>query len=103
MTLKKIMASDVQDLFFNLDDFAETHEVEGAEIDIVIDRDELQKKKIELGITEGDILFYARKDDLPKRKSPGAFINLDGREYILVDWVENLGVSCLTLKQNRSV
>ena len=102
MTLKEQIAADVQGLFFKHEDFAETHEVEGRKIDAMIDNDELEKRKAELGIAEGDILIYARTEDLPQRKAPGSFINLDGREYILSDWTDNMGVTSLTLSQNRS-
>ena len=42
-SLKDLIASDVDLVFFQLDDFAETHRVEGKEISIVIDNDQLAK------------------------------------------------------------
>lgn len=105
MTLKEMMAGDVSDLFFVLDDFGEKHEAEGEDIDVVIDNDELLKLKTgtEIGLSEADILFFARSGDLPKRKAPGSSFNFDGRECLVVDWIENTGVSCILLKQNRSM
>ena len=105
MTLKEMMAGDVADLFFMLDDFGEKHEVEGEEIDIVIDNDELLKLKTgaEIGLTEADLLIYARSADLPSRKAPGSVLNFDGRECQVVDWIENTGVGCILLKQNRTI
>lgn len=105
MTLKELMAGDVTDLFFMLSDFGETHEVEGKSIDIVIDNDELLKLKTgtEIGLGEADLLIYARSEDTPDRKAPGSLINFDGRECQVVDWVENTGVSCILLKQNRTI
>ncbi|MBD5469214.1 MAG: sugar ABC transporter ATP-binding protein [Lachnospiraceae bacterium] len=105
MTLKEQVAGDVADLFFMLSDFGETHEIEGEEIDIVVDNDELLKLKTgtEIGLSEADILIYARSAELPKRKAPGSHINYDGRECLVVDWIENTGVACILLKQNRTI
>lgn len=104
-TLKELMAGDVADLFFMLADFGETHEVEGRMIDIVIDNDELLKLKTgtEIGLSDANMLIYARTADMPDRKAPGSLINLDGRECQVIDWIENTGVSCVALKQNITI
>ena len=106
MTLKELMAGDVADLFFMLTDFGETHEVEGADIDVIVDNDELLKLKNgnDIGLSEADLLIYARSADIPGgRKTPGSLLNFDGRENIVVDWIENTGVSCILLKQNQTM
>ena len=102
MTLKEQMAGDVADLFFMLDDFGETHRVEGKRIDIVVDNDELVKLKTGqiVGTAAADLLFYARTSELPEKKAPGSNINYDGRECLVEDWVENSGVSCVLHRQN---
>jgi len=92
-------------VFFQLDDFAETHRVEGKEISIVIDNDQLVKMKQGqvLGVAEADMLIFARVADLPKRKAPGSLLNVDGREFVVNDWTENKGVAQISLRQNRTV
>ena len=97
MTLKEQMAGDVADLFFMLKDFGETHKIEGKPVDIVVDNDELVKLKT------GQIVGTSEAGDLPERKAPGSFLNYDRRECIIIDWVENAGVSCILLHQNRTV
>lgn len=103
--LKDLIASDVDLVFFQLDDFAETHRVEGKEISIVIDNDQLVKMKQGqvLGVAEADTLIFARSADLPKRKAPGSLLNVDGREFVVNDWTENKGVAQISLRQNRTV
>ena len=104
-SLKDLIASDVDLVFFQLDDFAETHRVEGKAISIVIDNDQLVKMKQGqvLGVAEADMLIFARSVDLPKRKAPGSLLNVDGREYVVNDWTENKGVAQISLRQNRTV
>ena len=103
MTLKEMMAGDVADLFFMLEDFGEEHKVEGTTIQCVPDADALQSlKTTTLGLAEATLLIYARVADLPKRKAPGSFINYDGREMLVVDWSENTGDAAIALKQNAT-
>ena len=66
-TLKELIASDVDLIFMQLDDFGETHRVEGEEIVIVIDNDTLATMKNGniLDVAESDMLF------LPNRRSAG--------------------------------
>lgn len=105
MTLREMIAGDVSDLFFMLEDFGEKHEIEEKDADIVIDNDELLKLKTgtEIGLAEADVLFYARSEEMPKRKAPGSSMNFDGKECLVVDWIENMGVSCILIKQNRGM
>lgn len=103
--LKDIIASDIETVFFNLDDFAEEHFVEGKKIKIVIDNDELTKMKQgqTLGIGEADLMFFVKKKDLPKKRMPGSLLNIDNREYIVVECIENKDVMQYALRQNRSI
>ena len=103
-SLKDMIESDVDLVFFQLNDFAETRRVEGKEISVVIDNDQLVKMKQgqDLGVAKADMLIYARSVDLPKRKAPGSLLNMDGREYIVDDWTENKGVTQISLRQNRT-
>ena len=104
-SLRELIALDNQNVFFELEDFAEVHRVEGREISIVIDNDHLEKLQAgqNLGIAESDMLIFARSEDLPPRRAPGSLINIDGREYLVDNWSDNKGVSQLTLRQNRTV
>ena len=89
----------------DLDHFAETHTVEGKEIKVVFDDDKLVERQggAELGVAEADLLMFAKAADLPPRKAPGSAINIDGREYIIDDWKEDMGLATVALRQNRSI
>lgn len=104
-TLKDLIAADVDRVFFELDDFAELHRIEGKEVRVVIDNDQLEKMKQGqiLGVAESDMLIFARTADMPKRKAPGSLLNVDGRELVVDEWTENKGVTQIALRQNRTV
>lgn len=88
-----------------LNDFGEIHRVEGEEIVIVIDDNSLttMKNGNVLDIAESDMLFFARTESLPGKKAPGSAINIDGRECIVDLWIENLGITQITLHHTRMI
>ena len=104
-TLKELIASDIDLIFMQLDDFGETHRVEGEEIVIVIDNDTLATMKNGniLDVAESDMLFFAKTEDLPVKKAPGSAINIDGRECTVDLWTENLGISQVTVHHARMI
>lgn len=104
-TLKDLIASDIDLVFMQLDDFGEIHRVEGEEITIVIDNDTLaaMKNGSILDVAESDMLIFAKTEDLPGKKAPGSAINIDGRECTVDLWTENLGITQITLHHSRMI
>ena len=98
------IAYDLGAVFLNLNEFAETHRVEGAEIPVVVDNDQLNKLKKGqiLGLVEADMLLMGKKGDFPSYLSPGTLINVDGREMIVANSGEDMGLIELALRQNRT-
>lgn len=91
-------------VFINPAEFGEIHMVEGKETEIVIDDDRLTELKAgaDIGIADSSLLFYAKILDLPKRKEQGEALNVDGREYIVDSWRENMGMAEVSLSQRRT-
>lgn len=107
MSFKEQIERDIDDVFLNLDEFGETHRVEGKEINVVVDDDTLEKlAKVgdnrSLGMVEADMILMAKESDLPKDLEPGRLINVDGREMIIVNTNKHMGLVELALRQNRS-
>lgn len=97
-----MVANDLKATFFDVDFFGETHIVEGKAIVIVIDNDALKVKQggQDLAVAESATLFYAKIEDLPKRKPAGENLNIDGREFLIDDWSEDMGMATIALRQN---
>ena len=76
--------------------------MEGKKILIVLDNDKLKEKQggQDLAVAESATLFYARTQDLPPRRAAGENLNINGRECIIDDWQEDMGLSALTLREN---
>lgn len=99
---KNMVARDIKAVFIDFDFFGEEHKVEGKQIVIVVDNDTLKEKQggQDLAVAESATLFYAHIKDLPKRRPAGQSLNVDGRECIIDDWSEDMGIATVALREN---
>lgn len=103
MSLKDDILSDINNLFFLLEDFGEEHTIDNKKIVCMIDNDALKIRSgsNELSVSESTLLLFAKESDLP-RKIVGDDLMVDGRIYVVDDWKVNLGVAEVALHQNVS-
>ena len=104
MNFKNQLARDIDAVFLNLDDFAELHRVEGVQIAVVVDNDQLNNLKQGqiLGLVEADMLLMGRESDFPANLEPGRLLNVDGRELIVANSGKDMGMVEIALRQNRT-
>lgn len=102
MGFKEMVAADLAATFLDLDTFGELYRVEGKEIPIMLDNDELKERQggQDLAVAESGTLFYARSTDLPQRRPAGQCLNINGRECIVDAWSENMGMATVVLREN---
>lgn len=99
---KEMVAADLRRTILNLEEFGRERTVEGKKITVVDDEDTVKELTggQKLGIAECSLLFFAAVEDLPPRRPAGEGLNVDGREYIILDWSENMGLATVALAQN---
>lgn len=102
MSFKDMVAADIVATFLDGRYFADEYRVEGKQIRIVIDNDELKERQgsQDLAVAESATLFHAAVADLPPQKAPGSNLNINGRECIVDDWKEAMGVATIALREN---
>lgn len=98
---KSMVAQDVRRVFLDIEVFGEPHRVEGKTITAVVDDGTLTERKggQELSVAESSLLLFAAAEDLPARRPAGEGLNVDGREYIINDWAEDMGIATVALGQ----
>lgn len=103
MTLAETILADNENVFFEIDDFAETHRIDGKNVEVSIDSDRLDelKKNGNIAVDGADLMFFVRSRDV-RKVNPGSIMNFDGKECKVVYWTENKGVSSVYLQQRRS-
>jgi len=101
ISFKEYLEKDIQNVFLDPSIFGELHQIEGREVLCVLTDDVYKEGDASLGVIDAEMIIYATPSDLPPRKSPGASLNVDGREYIIVDWSVDAGIAKITLQQTR--
>lgn len=107
MTFKEIVKNDVRQVFMNLDEFSETHTINGKEMPVQIDSNEQIEREKRLnqnmdGIYKNQKLIYVSAEDFGALPKQGAMLNMDGRMYKVEDAIHEDGVYSITLGANRA-
>jgi hypothetical protein len=89
------MEKDLDEVFFR--EFATNHTVEGMKISCILDSDQVKPRDPELVLGQADFVLRMRKADAPKRKSAGSLLNIDGRDFLVIAWVEQDGEHIVSL------
>ncbi len=105
MSFKDQIALD-RAIFFNSDEFADKHTINGVLLpDIIIDNDRLKErsKKEFDGISVGELLFFVKTDSLGNKPEEGTPMIFDGRQMYVFNVREDMGILEIILAQNRGV
>ncbi|MBM7592259.1 hypothetical protein [Brevibacillus fulvus] len=107
MNFKDYVAQDTRLVFFNPDEFGEIHHVGGRDICIVIDHEELTRRKANTtnpddGIHDAEILFYAKREDFAGRPAIDGFLTMDGKQYRVTSVQEDAFSYTIALAATRS-
>ncbi len=107
MGFKDIVKADVYNVFLNLEEFADTHTVNGTEMPVLIDnneqieREKRSAKNIE-GIFTNQRLIYVAASDFGPMPKQGSLLTMDNRMFRVADAVDEDGIYSITLEANRA-
>ncbi len=101
MTFKEAAEVDMA-VFFNLEEFAETHNIDGVDMPIVIDEAKLEELKSSKdiyveGIHKARLLFHVKKLDFGGKPAIDTVIEMDNRTYRVIDSLEDSVVITIIL------
>ena len=104
MGFKEQIHKDLDAVFFNVDEFAEPHRIEGRTVAVIVDSDRLTnlKKGQILGLVEADMLILGKESDFPRDLEPGRLLNVDGRELLVMNSGRDMGLVEVALSQSRT-
>lgn len=105
MTLKEMIADDIQTVFLNMDDFAEIHDVNGTEMKAVIDEINAEERNLKTSDhIIGDSIFekywkvYVDAEDYGEKPNAGREIfRLDGMPCRVLEVDEEMGMYVIYL------
>lgn len=106
MTFKEQITEDIENIFFNVDEFGAVHKINGIEYTIVVDNQSLLERQLKDEIENiflGDILFFIKESDLGYIPIADDRINFDGLNYQVSKVTQNFGILEIILKGNFGV
>ncbi|MCM1122546.1 MAG: hypothetical protein NC416_08185 [Eubacterium sp.] len=106
-TFKDILQQDIKRTFLNIDEFGEMHDINGQEVTIIIDENELTEREKRLRRNEGELhkkqlLFYIAAEDFGNLPAPGKVLKLDQKSYIITDAEDEGGIYSISLEAVKS-
>ncbi len=108
MTFKEQLAADNKNIFMNLDEFSELHVINGREMAVQIDGNEMierEKYRSDIyaeGVYKKKLLIYVMAVDFGKLPAVGRVLTLDGKTYTISDAVDEAGIYSISLEANKS-
>ncbi|ABO49742.1 conserved hypothetical protein [Desulforamulus reducens MI-1] len=102
MGFKDYAAADIA-VFVNVDEMADSHDIDGQQIPAIVDSDVLSgQSEYRDGIYLGEILVFVRSSDLPSRPVKNQHMRLDGELYLVSNCSEEDGLLQITLEANEA-
>lgn len=107
MNFKDMVRQDVKNIFLNPDVFGESHIVDGNEMTIIIDENELTEREKKMktlaeGLHNKQLLIYVSEDDFGPEPLIGRLIELDGSYYTVTDVANEDGIYSISLEARES-
>lgn len=107
MGFKDMIKEDVKDIFLNPEEFGEPHMVDGKEMTIIIDDNELveREKKVQTmaeGLHNRQLLIYVSAEDFGPEPLINRLLELDGNYYTVTDVSNEGGIYAISLEANES-
>ena len=106
-SFKDQLEKDFDSTFFNVNEFAELHNIDGKEVPVVVDNDtllalNLGKNADSDGIFEDAKLFFILKKYLDSEPVIGQIMDFDGESYPIGNILEDFGGYTIILRGNES-
>lgn len=98
-----MVALDVADIFLNLEEWGEIHEIGGREVICIIDTDISTNTKLAdiLGVYDNSILIYLKYGDIPKPKVYSR-LSVDGSLHLVTRVAVETGMLVIVAEESRA-
>ena len=111
MTFKEQIAKDVNNVFMNMDEFADTHIINGKKMSCIVDSNEMidREKRYQYkrslyadGVYLKELLIYVKAEEFGPLPPVGRTLTLDKKSYLISDAVDEDGIYSLCLEANKT-
>ncbi len=107
MGFKDVIKADVHKVFLNVEEFSDTHVINGVEMPVQIDSNEQIEREKRFnqnmdGIYKNQKLIYVSASDFGPMPKQGSILTMDKRTYRVADAIDEGGIYSITLEANRA-
>lgn len=105
MNFKEQLKKDLDNVFFNTNEFAEETIVDGSVISVVPDDHELEKYNLKAdgeGLARGELLFHVPVSAFTEKPFIGKRMRVSGKLYEILSRTESMGVYSIVLVGHES-
>lgn len=102
---KDFLANDLQNTFFNKNEFAEEVNVDGRTITVIMDPELLTEKQLKSGgegLEKAELLFYASKSEFEYKPEISDRMDIDDRIYYVLTVSDEKDMYVITLERFQS-
>jgi hypothetical protein len=94
MGFKDCAAADLDDVFFETDEFAESVTIDGRTVPIILDNDALQgmSEIYAKGLADGEEYIFIKEKDMFRLPQVGEQLTKDGKEWYIRHAVSEMGM-----------
>lgn len=102
-TFKDAVSADIDKVFLNCDEFAETHEIDGRTVPCVIDTllTQANGDAKHIGVFINQTRIHVRKDQIGAPPGEGDHMEVDGVVHLVKSVSDEMGVLVITTEMNR--
>lgn len=113
MTFQEMLKTDLDDVFFDADELASEHEIDGEMLTVVLQEENYSNAKTRYGESRGNInpketavnkntlTLRIREADVQRKLTAGAMIDVDGKKMFIADVKHPPGVYILTIERHK--
>lgn len=106
-TFKDLIRQDIDNVFMNVEEFSETAVVDGKEMHVMFDKNELNDRKPSTenadGIYTGLMLVYIPVSEYGAMPKIGKLITINHKKYQICDCINEDGIYSMTIERNNAI
>jgi hypothetical protein len=104
---KKQMQQDISNIFLNVNEFSDMHNINNKNIPAQVDEAEATEKEVKLlgygdGVYTRRLILYVAEKDFGSAPSISSLLILDGKKYVVAETQTDMGLHAITLEANKS-
>ena len=102
MSLFKDLVAADRDIVLNLDDFAEEHDINGMTLKVVFENEAVKDVDDAEVLSKSSVVLFAKTEELGERRMRGETLYIDDVGYTVDRWLDEMGVTKVTLSLPES-